>query len=232
MGQHDQDTGLEHRHRQMWELLPWYVNGTLEEDERTTVDQHLKRCELCRKEAERCTQIATTVRHADDVPASSASHQFARLMAEIDTPKELEPSQGRGGHGLLTGLHTLIGRMSPGVRWILAAQGALILVLSGVLIWQVLPPPEPAYRTLSGTGAPQTQAVMRMRVIFAADTLESQIRTLLLELDGRIVNGPSPIGAYTVEFLLSGDFSETADSLPEQIREHPGVTLAEPIEFR
>ncbi len=232
MGQHDPDTGLEHRHREMWDLLPWYVNGTLKEDERKTVDQHLKTCELCRKEAERCSQIAATVRHADATPASSASDQFARLMAEVDTLTELEPAEGRGGHRLLTGLSNLIDRMSPGVRWTLAAQGALILVLSGVLIWQVLPAPEPAYRTLSGTGAPQTQAVMRMRLMFAADTLESQIRTLLLELDGRIVNGPSPIGAYTVEFRLSGDFSETADSLPRQIREHPGVTLAEPIDFR
>ena len=232
MGKHDTDAGLDRHHQEVWELLPWYVNGTLEDRERQRVDRHLRTCVYCQKEVERCDQIAGIIQGSDEPPVSSASQQFAKLMADVETLAADHPSAGHRGHRFVTGLSNLINHTSRGVRWALAAQSAMILILFGMLIWQVSPTPGPAYSTLSDTTPSHPQAVMRMRVIFAADTMESQIRALLFELGGRIVNGPSPIGAYTLEVPLSGESSEPGDALPRRVRLHPKVTLAEPIQVR
>lgn len=39
-------------HKDAFELLPWYVNGTLQEGDDAAVAEHLKACKQCRQEAE------------------------------------------------------------------------------------------------------------------------------------------------------------------------------------
>ena len=233
MVQRDRNMSSERRHEEVWKLLPWYVNETLDDHERDSVEQHLRGCTRCQEEVARCHKIATTVRRTEDIPASSASEQFSHLMARIDT----EQGQSQTEHGRqhkrpsrIAGLSASINRMSWSVRLALAVQSALILLLSGVLVWQASSSSDPLYQTLSNPAQSNPQAVMRMRLIFAEDTMEKEIRTLLLDLGGRIVNGPSPIGAYTVEVSLSSALSELNVKLLHHIRTHPKVTLAEPIQ--
>ena len=51
-------------HQKVWEILPWYVNGTLEGDEHEFVARHILRCQSCADEVVRCQSIATAVRSA------------------------------------------------------------------------------------------------------------------------------------------------------------------------
>ncbi len=230
MGQHDRDTGSNNHHQEVWDLLPWYANDALDQHEREKVDRHLKICTRCQEEMARCQQIATTIRRAENIPESSATEQFAKLMTRIETVEGYSHPENDHRHRSsfgMSGLHNLLERTTWGVRWVLAAQGALILLLSGVLVWQTSFISEPLYQTLSSPVSPAAQAAMQMRVIFAAETEESEIRKLLLDIGGRIVNGPSPIGAYTVEVPLSGISPQLADTLPHQVRAHPKVILAE-----
>ena len=49
------------------ELLPWYVNATLTEDERHGVEAHLKDCEKCRNEVAYLNTLRSQVRATGDV---------------------------------------------------------------------------------------------------------------------------------------------------------------------
>ena len=79
-------------HEKVWEILPWYVNGTLESHEREFVARHILRCRSCTDEVERCQSIATAVRSEDDARSPSPEH-FARLMERID--RASKPEIGR-----------------------------------------------------------------------------------------------------------------------------------------
>ena len=48
------------RHDQARELLPWFANGTLDEDERKSVADHLRACSGCRSEIESCEHLTST----------------------------------------------------------------------------------------------------------------------------------------------------------------------------
>jgi len=45
------------RCRKIRELLPWFVNGTLSEEERVLVERHLRRCRRCRTEVEELQEM-------------------------------------------------------------------------------------------------------------------------------------------------------------------------------
>ena len=48
-------------HQEVWELLPWYANGTLEREEAAEVEAHLASCPACQRELTRCREIATAL---------------------------------------------------------------------------------------------------------------------------------------------------------------------------
>jgi anti-sigma factor RsiW len=52
-------------HEQAQQLLPWYVNGTLEADEAALVEAHLAECAECRADlaAEQASTSSTPGRH-------------------------------------------------------------------------------------------------------------------------------------------------------------------------
>lgn len=89
-------------------------------------------------------------------------------------------------------------------------------------------------------GAPQEPSG-RIRVAFADNAREQDLRTLLLSLRATILAGPSPQGLYLVQVPLawlvprlrgsSGTPTTRApmDLLLEELRAHPAVRLAEPV---
>ena len=75
-----------------------------------------------------------------------------------------------------------------------------------------------------GRGQP---AQGQIHIVFTDDITERELRTLLGRVQGKIVDGPSTIGAYTLEVGPS-----TADDLTRIVailRADPKVQLAEPV---
>jgi hypothetical protein len=100
------------------------------------------------------------------------------------------------------------------VRIALAGQLAALVLLSLALAVgparpladrssQARPGAGPAalYHTLSApaAGAEAAAARPQIRVVFAETATEKQVREVLLRARGRLVDGPSPLGAYTLE---------------------------------
>lgn len=220
----------ERAHRRVGELLPWYVNGSLSPQERQTVEDHLQGCPRCREEERACRAESAALREAGEVAPSPHPARFARLLARID--EEPEARAGRRRFGQLRDRLRDRFRWGP-VRWALAAQLAVILVLAGLLLRdRGLREPAPVetgavYRTLSDPPAPAPRAEttpVRLRVLFAEDATERQIRQILLDVDGQIAAGPSSFGAYTVK-VPAGD--EPPEIVLAHLRSLPEVRFAE-----
>src|SRR5258708_20996981 len=71
-------------HENVWLLLPWYVNGTLEAAERRLVDEHLVGCALCREELGRCRGLSAALRSGEESAPSPHPIQLARLLERVE----------------------------------------------------------------------------------------------------------------------------------------------------
>lgn len=186
-------------HAEADRLLPWLANGTLEEDERTWVRQHLDECAACR-------------------------HELAWLQS-LQSACRIDPAATDDTHRAVRRMRRRIGSASAGSRrrprswlpWIAAAQAVVVLVLGTALLRAHQPPPA-AYHTLSA--APVAQE--RLVVVFDPQLTEARMRRLLQACDARVVDGPTAAGAW----ILSVP-SARAPTIREALRAAPGVTLVE-----
>lgn len=68
-------------HRSIDELLPWYVNNTLDDRERVRVERHLKTCATCQENAQLWSQVQSAVRSDSPVPFVPEPNDSALLDA-------------------------------------------------------------------------------------------------------------------------------------------------------
>jgi hypothetical protein len=235
------------RHQEVWELIPWYVNGTLEADEAARVEAHLARCPLCRREAEANRGLAAALREAEPAVVED-DPRLERLLARLDEPDETvagAPAPAAAGRFAWW-------RSTPGpARRLVVAQLAAVLLLAVAAGWLAArpaaaprshpaaeaPPPDAApparFRTLSRPPAaadlPAAGDEATVRLLFAAGTGEVEMRRLLLAEGGRFVGGPSPTGVYTAAFAAP---AAEVDAVVERLRAAESVELAEPVRPR
>src|SRR5216110_1820279 len=122
-------------HQEIWDTLPWYVNGTLGSAELDAVTNHLPTCEACREEVARCRGLAMAVRTAADPDWVPSPERLTRLLGRID---EIEAagaaSLGRGRlRRWLAGVRETLWTTPVSIRWALAAQGALVVLLAALV---------------------------------------------------------------------------------------------------
>ena len=70
-------------HDRIAELLPWFVNGTLDEAERAVVERHVRECLPCRMSLQDERRMARLIQ-AQPLGPLSASANFGRLTQRID----------------------------------------------------------------------------------------------------------------------------------------------------
>jgi hypothetical protein len=238
-------------HQRLREGLPAYAGGTLGPAEAAPLREHLDGCAACRAELAQCRRLADGLRSRDDPPWAPSAAGFARLMAAIDdvergaAPAQVAPAPERparppgerpgvGAHSSLQSslhparltsrlrswLRAWLGGSPPPVRWALAAQAALIVVLGAA--WVV--PEPPPYGTLSDPAPRGVAPGAGLQVVLSDDITEREWRELLLSVGGRIVQGPSALGVYTVAVAPA-----QAPEALARLRSHPKVRLAEPM---
>jgi len=222
----DQSDG---NHEKVWEILPWYVNGTLEGHEHELVARHILRCQSCADEVARCQSIAAAVRSAEEAARTPSPEQLARLMERIDRGStSAAPQRWRLGVREWIEKIRLTFQETPSLfRWALAAETAAIVLLAAAIIFQGSIGPS-FYRTLSDPGKGLEPGRVRVQVVFADDITEREIRTVLSSIGATIVAGPTPMAVYTV--ALTADDREAPARTRETLallRAHPKVRLAE-----
>ena len=111
------DARLSAAERETLELLPWYVNGTLEGAERERVRQALRSSLTCRLEFERLSRMQGLMQ-GDDAEHAATDRGFERLMARIQSDSPARASA--------------VPRLS---RWMPVAQAAAIVALVAGGAW-------------------------------------------------------------------------------------------------
>ena len=199
-------------------LLPWYLNGTLQEDERRQVDQHLSSCAACRAELDELAQLNVQL-HEVYAAQSEPSTQIQRaVLAQVQREASEKGAKPVTGSAWLNGLDNWFRSLFI-PRWAPALAVTLLVAQLGLLLWSLTLPALSDQVTTRGIGAP----TVRLRVVFQEAASERQIRVLVQGVHGRIVDGPALDGAYIME-VPAGDGTaaqkkvDALRSQPETIR--------------
>jgi hypothetical protein len=138
----------------------------------------------------------------------------------------LRRARGAARRGAWWGWPDRLREAPTSLRWALAGQLAVIAALLGVLLRPAADATPDAYRTLTSpaTASASTGSSAEIRVVFAPEITEGEIRELLRAERATIGDGPSSMGAYTLRVRGAAE----RDRLLARLREHPRVQLAEP----
>jgi len=222
-------------HQRAWELLPWYVNGTLSGHDLDVVTGHLASCAECADEVARCRDLAVAVVSGASAEPAPSAERFSRLLARIDALEAAGPRSGGWRETLrerLDSLRELLQSTPAAIRWALTLEGALAALLIAVVAWQLALSSGQSYHTLASGADQPARDQAQIHLVFAEDMQEREMRSLLARVGGRIVDGPSAVGAYTVQVPVSIAASDRLAAVLSALRADPKVRLAEPIRSR
>jgi anti-sigma factor RsiW len=156
----------ERQHQRISELIPWYVNGTLEAAERQAVEAHAAVCPRCQEELAAAAQLARAIQEAESAAPSPHPAQLSRLLARIDAHEaapvgnaDASDIPGRAAEGFGSGVGGILARPRQSVwrqsrrslaarfdftprrmRQLLAAELAAVLALASILAWHLRAP--------------------------------------------------------------------------------------------
>jgi hypothetical protein len=209
-------------HRQAWDLIPWFINGSAPDSRSALLEHHLRECPECRAEVEAQRAIMQAMKTrplVENMPHGSLQKLWARIDAQA--VPAAEPSARA-----IPDTIRIRQRPPRMAMWLAAAIAMQALLLGAVtLLLMRLPPEEAAYRTVSSPTA--ATAAPSLRAVFTPDMTLGELQALLERAGLRIVNGPTPEGVYT----LAGTQRSNADPARPLavLRSHPATRFAEPI---
>lgn len=211
-------------HRQAWDLIPWFVNGTAPDSCSESLEHHLSGCAECRAEVEAQRAIMQAMRTrplVENMPHGSLQKLWARIDSQPVEPAgsatRIEPAQG-----------TRPRQRSPRlVMWLAAAIAMQALLLGAVTVLLLrLPSEGGAFHTVSSAAA--MAGPPGVRAVFAPDMTLGELQALLERAGLRIVNGPTAEGVYTLAATQASSPPEVSRALA-LLRSHPSTRFAEPI---
>lgn len=202
-------------HRRVDAVLPWFVNGTLEDDELADVERHLRDCARCRREVGMLRELQGACAAA--ALTSDATPAYRRLSRRI--------GGRRGIDALVDPARRCFRQWRQAPVWARLAIGGQLAVIVAVFLWAAPPGSDSdgMYRTL-GTPALRSTGVATIAVVFRPDTMESAMRRIVQATGGRVVDGPTESNAYVLQ-VPAGRGSEAL----AELRAAPDVVLAEPL---
>ena len=211
----------ERAHLQAWELLPWLVNGTVSECERSHVEAHLRDCKSCRDEFAR--QHAVHLQMNTDVPAGPPVERgIERLLQQLDGQTEPAPRAAANARWAP--------RAVGNSRWAIFTYGLAALVVLETTGLALLGAKSggadsaaPVYHTLS---TPERTGFATIRLVVDSTMQAGQLQSLLMPLHLQIVGGPSENGVYSLgPASTPGDVERQVSAL----RAARGVRFVEPV---
>ena len=88
----NQSTEQTSDHDAIWLLIPWYVNGRIDDQQRARVDAHLRTCQACQDELLTQQQIYQTMAASNPEVEQLPSASLRRLMQKIDAQENPSPA--------------------------------------------------------------------------------------------------------------------------------------------
>lgn len=178
------------------ELLPFYVNDTLDQTDRDWVDAYLREHPKSAAELQWYRTLQETMRR--DAPAVSAEVGLDKAMARIRGERTPSRPAAKAAPGLGQRLREFFASITPQplLRPVLA--GALaVVVVQGIVIANLTTRPDESTE-IRAQRPTVVDAGPFLKVNFKADAREADIRMLLVEVDGSLAGGPGQLGDWYV----------------------------------
>jgi hypothetical protein len=214
-------------HTRAAEMLTWMVNGTLDGPDTAWLDRHLKVCAECRDELTVQRRIRDAIAREPTVefaPQAAFNRLWKRIEADgTETAAPAAPATPAATAATAVTAIRGAGRVSPWLRWALAAQAAAILVLCGVL-WQR--PAPGSYRTVTDAPPAPFAGQQVVKAVFADAVRIADVKEILASTGLVVAAGPSEAGVYT---LVARD-AQARSSTPAilaRLRADPRIRFAE-----
>ena len=178
------------------ELLPFYVNGTLNDHDRAWVDAYLSEHPKSAAELQWYRTLQDTMKR--DAPAVSAEVGLDRVMARIRAERGA-PARAAApkAPGFGERLREFFASITPQPLLKPALAGALaVVVVQGIVIANLATRDDST--ELRAVRPTVVDAGPYLKVNFKADAREADIRMLLVEINGSLAGGPGQLGDWYV----------------------------------
>ncbi|XDA99872.1 hypothetical protein AB1M95_08220 [Sulfitobacter sp. LCG007] len=179
-----------------WELIPWYVNGSLPADEAELVRHQARISSHFAAEVARQVKLAKQVATFDPSEAP-VDRSWEKLRRQIESESRARAPR-KESKGWLSGLRGGYAYGGIGV-----AACALVAALV------VFRPQDDAFRTLT-SGSDARQAI---KFQLAVDLTEDDLASLLAAHGLTLLDGPSATGIYTAAAAPGADLETAATDL-------------------
>ena len=220
-------------HREVQELLPWYLNGTLSPSEREAVAAHLSGCAECATEAGLLRSVGSAVQDTNETLPPAPEDGWEALLSRVEQERAAHVPWGTGGR-----FARWWGALPASARWALAAQAVAVAALactSAVLLRRVSRPEEgrgSRYEALSGRREEAEGPFVNITVDFREGATVKEVRELLTAIGASVVSGPTTVGSYNIRVPVppGADTREVTRRTLELLRARRDlVELAEPL---
>jgi hypothetical protein len=180
-------------HERFEELLPWYANGTLGAEDRAWVEAYLEQNPEARSELDWHSSLQARVReNAPTVPPTIGLARAMRLI-QGDRPTWSER------------IGAFFGNF--GMRPTYALAGLLIVAVQSGVILNLVGSNRENADEIRALHATRVEEGPMLKISFAPDAREADIRLLMVQIQGELAGGPGQLGDY---YLRVPAGSETA----------------------
>jgi hypothetical protein len=205
-------------HREVSELIPWYVNARIGDADRQRVDAHLRDCAECRGELQLQRQVHAAIT-ADPGIEYMPTASLKRLQARLDG-LDAAPDGARAGGADRPAQRSM--RWGGSMAASIAVMALAIGILAAGLWTRYQGHTRPLdYFTVTSAAAHPPQEVIR--AVFAPATTLVELQSILAEAQLRIISGPSEAGVYS----LAANSSLSVSASLGLLRTHAAVRFAE-----
>lgn len=229
MKQHDTKSYSDHQ--ELSQLLPWYVNKTLQGAELKAVEAHLAVCLTCKREQTQLQKLAQAVIQEGSLDSAEQA-SFTRLKMRLQGQQAGLNLKGSTVSGNVKQLSD--GRKQ---RWVSSAISHPALAMAAAVLLSItLLMPRYAgndvqlgnsFKTLSD-GQQEAVSANEIRVVFAENVDQLQKNTILERIHGQFIsNSPTPQGVYTVRLEKDIAAKHLLDVI-ELLKKDGNVIFAEP----
>lgn len=186
-------------------LLPWYVNGTLSENEREAVEAYLNRSEHAREQLAFLRQLSEQIQQ--NPPARAPEMEWRRFQRSMrKTGRDRKRDWWKPGLALAASL-------------ILALQVAIFMHAPNTVSETHLLSQGTVTSTLKGT-------YWQIQIEFREDSSWQEIRSLVKRVHGTIIDGPSTIGLLRVAVPVNNGEYPSPEALLSWLRQQSPVVHA------
>ena len=210
-------------HDRIWDMLPWYHNGSLKADEHREVEAHLGECLVCGREMRRLGRLAVAV----EVPAAdhACTQAYMRLSERIHAREVRTQIWTRKLLGGLRDIFEPVPLIAGAAVLVVSAALAAVIVVTGDAKLSIIEQPFQTLGHQEQISAPLSHLLFR---IVLADGMKAADRNAwLVRYDAELIDGPSEIGVLTIKVAMRTPGFDTA---LERMRADAGTIFVEPVD--